>query len=91
MMPGFYADLAKLALAQTELRLQQEEAARQAAAQAALQQALFDQYRQKYEDAHGMVIDVDAREVPDVQQLPAPANALPIRDQVGTTERDANE
>ena len=41
----------------------------------------------------GDVIDVEAREVPDVLPLPAPPdnNAPPIRDQVGTTERDKEE
>lgn len=87
MMPGLYAALAAQALAETEARLQAEEAARQHAAQS----ALADYLRRRHEARDSDVIDVQAREVPDVQALPAPTNAPPIRDQVGTTERDTNE
>lgn len=82
MMAGYFASLAALELARTEARLQAEEAQRQA--------ERHEQLRQQNADLYGDVIDVEAREVPDVQALPAPPdnNAPPIRDQVGTTERD---
>jgi cytidylate kinase len=86
MMPGYFAALAAQALAETEARLQRQEAERQAAAQVEQFDNLARRMRQ------GDVIDVEAREVPDVLPLPAPTNnAQPIRDQVGTTERDTNE
>jgi hypothetical protein len=70
MMPGYFAALAAQALAETEARLQaeQEEQARRAAEA----QRQFDLLRDQHEKLHGVVIDVEAREVPDPLALPAP-------------------
>jgi hypothetical protein len=70
MMAGYFAALAAQTLAETEARLQveQEEQARRAAEA----QRQFDLLRNQHEALHGVVIDVEAREVPDVLPLPAP-------------------
>jgi hypothetical protein len=74
MMPGYFAALAAQELASTiaRLKIEQEEQARRAAADAAEAQRRFDLLRQQHEALHGVVIDVDAREVPDLPALPAP-------------------
>lgn len=69
-MPGYFAALAALKLAETEARLQAEEAARRIQAEAAQRQ--FELLRDRHEKLHGVVIDVEAREVPDQPALPAP-------------------
>jgi hypothetical protein len=72
MMGGYFAGLAALELARTEARLQAEEAQRQAERQAREHQEESDRQHRLYEEQHGMVIDVEAREVNDAQALPAP-------------------
>lgn len=67
-MPGYFAALAAQKLAETEARLQAEEQARRAAEA----QRQFDLLRDQHEKLHGVVIDVEAREVPDQPALPAP-------------------
>lgn len=69
MMTGYFAALAARVLAETECRLQREEVARQNVAQVELHHHLT---RQDHQHHQGDVIDVQAREVPDVQALPAP-------------------
>lgn len=74
MMPGHFAALAAQELARTiaRLKIEQEEQARRAAVEAAEAQRQFDLLRDQHEKLHGVVIDVDAREVPDLPALPAP-------------------
>lgn len=73
-MPGHFAALAAQELAQTlaRLKVEQEEQALRAAAAAAEAQRQFDLLRDQHEKLHGVVIDVEAREVPDQPALPAP-------------------
>lgn len=68
MMAGYFAAMAAQELARTEARLQAEEAARRAAEA----QRQFDLLQHQHEQLHGVVIDVEAREVPDQPALPAP-------------------
>lgn len=67
-MAGYFAGLAAQVLAETEARLQRQEADRRAREA----QEQFDLLCQQHEALHGVVIDVEAREVPDVLPLPAP-------------------
>lgn len=70
MMAGYFAALAAQELAQAEARLQAQEAARRAQVEEAERQ--FELLRAQHEQLHGVVIDVEAREVPDPPALPAP-------------------
>lgn len=69
-MPGFFAALAAQQLAETEARL--------LAAQQAMERDMerhrqeYELLRREHEAQHGVVIDVEAREVPDQPALPAP-------------------